>query len=214
MGDVRKGDGRTVLFVSHNMSAIQKLCNSAILMQFGRIEKVGETSQIINSYLQNADQNKCVFDVALPENFEALAGYAYKIQIEDDNSNLADEIPVGKFWQVRVFFKIAKKVDHFIIALGINTLMDVGLRTSWSEPADLEQGLYEAVFKEELLLLSAGSYNLIIGLSASEKSLHYIENAASITISNFADKSLDKTIIRLSDSGLLLNPFAIKINKS
>jgi ABC-type polysaccharide/polyol phosphate transport system ATPase subunit len=214
MGDVSKGEGRTVLFVSHNMSAINKLCNSAVLMQHGKILKMGKSSSIIESYLQNADPLKSVYEIPRPDNHEQLPGYAIKIQIEDENSNIVNEVPVGKFWQVRIFFQILKKTDHFIIALGLTTTMDVDIKTSWSEATDLEKGTYEAVFKEETLLLSTGSYNLVIGLSTNEKSFHYVENAASITISNFADNSLNKTIIRLSGSGLLLNPSSIKISKS
>ena len=38
MGDVSKGEGRTVLFVSHNMAAVKELCNQGILLNQGRIE--------------------------------------------------------------------------------------------------------------------------------------------------------------------------------
>jgi lipopolysaccharide transport system ATP-binding protein len=213
MGDVSKGEGRTVLFVSHNMAAINKLCDNAILMHHGKINNVGNTNLIINSYLQNADLSKCVYHISPPAKHEELPGYVCKIQIEDENDNVVDEIPVGRAWQVRVFFKLTAKVTHFIIALGLTTTMDIDLKTSWSKPIDLEEGYYEAIFREETILFSSGFYNLIIGLSSHEKSFHYVENIASITISNFADSGLDKTIIRLSDSGFVLNPSVIKITK-
>ena len=50
MGDVAKG-GRTVLFVSHNMNAIQNLCESAILLKDGRIQTIGNTRETIDEYL-------------------------------------------------------------------------------------------------------------------------------------------------------------------
>jgi lipopolysaccharide transport system ATP-binding protein len=37
MGDVSKGEGRTVLFVSHNMAAVQKLCGKGILLEYGKV---------------------------------------------------------------------------------------------------------------------------------------------------------------------------------
>jgi lipopolysaccharide transport system ATP-binding protein len=211
MGDVRKSEGRTVLFVSHNMTAIQKLCNKVMLMHQGSINSVGETNHIIHSYLQNSALNQSIYDIAIPENVHDLPGYAYKIQIEDECGNNVNEIPVGKFWQVRVFFRIAKKTRHFIIALGLTTSMDVDLRTSWSNETDLDEGYYEAVFKEESLLLSAGIYRLNLGLSTHEKSFHYIEDVASITISQIADKSLERSIIRTTGAGLILNPLRIEI---
>ena len=52
MGDVAKG-GRTVLFVSHNMVAVQSLCRSGILLERGRVGSDGDISTVINSYLQS-----------------------------------------------------------------------------------------------------------------------------------------------------------------
>ncbi len=50
MGDVAKG-GRTVLFVSHNTSAIVNLCSRCVLIEKGKLTADGEPSEIINSYL-------------------------------------------------------------------------------------------------------------------------------------------------------------------
>jgi lipopolysaccharide transport system ATP-binding protein len=44
-------DGRTVLFVSHNLTAIQNLCNTAILISDGQIKSTGQVNQIVNHYL-------------------------------------------------------------------------------------------------------------------------------------------------------------------
>jgi lipopolysaccharide transport system ATP-binding protein len=51
MGDVAK-EGRTVFFVSHNMTAVQSLCTDAIWLEQGRLAKRGVVSLVINSYLQ------------------------------------------------------------------------------------------------------------------------------------------------------------------
>ena len=56
MGDVAK-EGRTVLFVSHNMAAIENLCSRAILLESGQIVSEGETKTIINLYLQSITEN-------------------------------------------------------------------------------------------------------------------------------------------------------------
>ena len=44
-------EGRTVLFVSHNMSAVQTLCTRGILLEHGRMIESGDTSTIVNSYM-------------------------------------------------------------------------------------------------------------------------------------------------------------------
>ena len=53
MGDVSKGEGRTVLFVSHNMTAISNLCNSSILLNEGKILKIGNTETVIDTYIKS-----------------------------------------------------------------------------------------------------------------------------------------------------------------
>ncbi|MEA4986434.1 MAG: ABC transporter ATP-binding protein [Paludibacter sp.] len=53
MQDVSKGDGRTVLFVSHNMGAVRNLCNKAVVLVDGSVAFEGETEQGISFYLNN-----------------------------------------------------------------------------------------------------------------------------------------------------------------
>jgi len=57
MGDVSKGEGRTVLFVSHNMSAILSLCPNAILIENGNIKFRGSSEETINRYLRKEDSS-------------------------------------------------------------------------------------------------------------------------------------------------------------
>ena len=52
MGDVT-GEGRTVLFVSHNMGAIQQLCKNAILLRNGQLVNEGRSPNIVSEYLEN-----------------------------------------------------------------------------------------------------------------------------------------------------------------
>lgn len=52
MGDV-VSEGRTVLFVSHNMNAIQRLCPRSILLERGRIVALADTASIVRSYLSD-----------------------------------------------------------------------------------------------------------------------------------------------------------------
>jgi lipopolysaccharide transport system ATP-binding protein len=52
MGEVAR-EGRTVLFVSHNMSSVQRLCHSAVLLEAGRLNAWGTVSDVTQQYLQN-----------------------------------------------------------------------------------------------------------------------------------------------------------------
>ncbi len=50
------GEGRTVLFVSHNMGSVKQLCNRAILLKGGKIIEAGDTDKIIDAYMKNSLQ--------------------------------------------------------------------------------------------------------------------------------------------------------------
>ncbi|WP_298392069.1 ABC transporter ATP-binding protein [Flavobacterium sp.] len=51
MGDVSKGEGRTVLFVSHNMAAVKSLCNRGIVLENGLLKFEGDVSKSVALYL-------------------------------------------------------------------------------------------------------------------------------------------------------------------
>ncbi len=53
MKEVSSEDGRTVLFVSHNLESIKTLCTRCILMENGTLKNIGYTEDIIKEYLQN-----------------------------------------------------------------------------------------------------------------------------------------------------------------
>ncbi len=57
MGDVSEREGRTVLFVSHNMGAVSRLCKNGILLENGCLEMEGNVSSVIEQYFSN-NQNK------------------------------------------------------------------------------------------------------------------------------------------------------------
>lgn len=57
MGEVSRG-GRTVLFVSHNLAAIQMLCNRAVVLRKGKLSYIGPTDLSIANYLQPENKTK------------------------------------------------------------------------------------------------------------------------------------------------------------
>jgi lipopolysaccharide transport system ATP-binding protein len=69
MGEVAKG-GRTVLFVSHNMGAIRRLCSRSILLNSGKVVADGKSDDVINQYLQSHDTSEN--STALKRNIENL----------------------------------------------------------------------------------------------------------------------------------------------
>jgi lipopolysaccharide transport system ATP-binding protein len=55
MGDISKGEGRTVLFVSHNMAAVKSLCSKGIVLENGKTSFNGPVDGAIEYYLKNSE---------------------------------------------------------------------------------------------------------------------------------------------------------------
>ena len=55
MQDVSRGEGRTVLFVSHNMTSVRQLCNTGVLLENGIVKYRGDINNTINNYLLQTD---------------------------------------------------------------------------------------------------------------------------------------------------------------
>ena len=62
MGDVAQHSGRTILFVSHSMAAIENLCNRCVLLAKGRLVIEGETSVVLRQYTQTAQAAQPIGD--------------------------------------------------------------------------------------------------------------------------------------------------------
>ncbi|WP_353777941.1 ATP-binding cassette domain-containing protein [Winogradskyella sp. 3972H.M.0a.05] len=98
MQDISRGDGRTVLFVSHNMAAVKSLCTRAVVLEHGKISFEGNTDQAINYYLNNnseADSVKAVSKRSLEDfNNEKLQVNAIQVFSEDEDDILALDKPI------------------------------------------------------------------------------------------------------------------------
>lgn len=73
MGDVSKGEGRTVLFVSHNMASIKGLCDKGILLSNGQALQTGYISSVMDSYLAVQTQESEI-PLAVRKTREGLGG--------------------------------------------------------------------------------------------------------------------------------------------
>lgn len=94
MDEITKEEGRTILFVSHNMSAIRQLCKKTILMKNGQVNMFGETSEVIEKYMdeaQNRENVKLVNKVKNDNGFN-IESIAIKGKTESDSNVVLTEI--------------------------------------------------------------------------------------------------------------------------
>ncbi|MFZ1461788.1 MAG: ABC transporter ATP-binding protein, partial [Ignavibacteria bacterium] len=107
MQEVSSRDGRTILFVSHNMGAISSLCTSAILLEKGLLKSSGSTDNIISQYLTTENSLK-PFQEFEDQDTEV---YFKKIAIHSDKEESAsNELDV----RFPVTIKFSYKVKNFI----------------------------------------------------------------------------------------------------
>ncbi|MCW5901930.1 MAG: ATP-binding cassette domain-containing protein [Cyclobacteriaceae bacterium] len=200
--------GRTVLFVSHNMASVQKLCTSGLILESGRKRHEGPILDIIERYLE-------IFTETAEYHFERpetdTGGWVKAVTIEDLNGELLPVIPVGQAWQVRITFRLNRDFESFIVALGINTKEDFPLRTIYSKAVWTKAGIYEAIFAQGDILYASGHYKLVIGISTYERAIHYIDKGLSLHISELMGE-VDERIIRNKNVGYILNPADVSIN--
>ena len=69
MQDVSKGQGRTVLFVSHNRSAVRQLCRTGLVLENGKIEMFGISNDAVNFYINNNLSSKTPNFVKITDNY-------------------------------------------------------------------------------------------------------------------------------------------------
>ena len=208
MNDISKGQGRTVLFVSHNMAAIQKLCTRAILMERGKVITDGKTDDVISFYLQNVNKAAAVFNFNTDLSKQNVV-FATRLEVQDLEENLIPEIPLGSAWQLKLFFTVNQNVDDIIVAIGITDIHDVALSTTWSKSASYMPGHYTVIFSESIINYNTGIYKIIVGISKKLKTLDYIEDQVYIEFSDVI-RTQDELIVN-NQSGLFSNQMNVKV---
>lgn len=190
MGDVA-GAGRTVLFVSHNMSAIERLCPYGILMKNGAIQKHSEISEVVNDYLIDT---KSRFDTikssphVLYENEDNNGFSVGRIEVLDLDMTPK---PIVETWDTIVFkvtyfsprdiengSVVIKITDHFG-----NSLMLLSTSPDQDVKLKIHEGIntIQCVLKE--IPLAGGEYLIGCGLAIPNKQwLFWKESIATFNV--------------------------------
>ena len=120
MNDVSKGEGRTVLFVSHNMAAVEALCNTAITLKNGNLTDSGNPSKLIKNYLiENSDINR-KFNFSNID--EALGNDVIKIlsaSVVNASSDNPDDI-IELSSNIEITFEVLNLTNNEEISIGFD----------------------------------------------------------------------------------------------
>lgn len=209
MKDVSTNQGRTVLFVSHSMPTVQKLCTHGVLLKNGSLFYEGNMGEVIERYLQTNTRESVI---ELPEN-PSLEACVTRAEIRDENDNPVSEIPIGRKWKVVIKYKVFHPVKSFVSGIGIVSAQDVPLKTSWQNAIDIMPGEYEAVFEENVISFAVGQYKICIGLSQNRRGIQYFDNLLTFNISPVSEDVNNTVIVYDSSAGMILNPMNTTTNK-
>jgi lipopolysaccharide transport system ATP-binding protein len=162
MGDVASA-GRTVLFVSHNMSIIQTLCERGICLKHGGIIKDGPISEVVGTYLASFDQTRTE---SLAERTDRRGGGQVKlINLEITNNGGTNASYLTSGGPAKFTFEVDKKMSH--LSCGFVILDEIGqqiamFKSDVPSPEDKQQSESSVRFTCEIdeLLLVPGRYRV------------------------------------------------------
>ena len=122
MKEVTKA-GRTVLFVSHNMAAVEQLCSRAILLSYGQISKSGDVASVVGSYLANREWQANATDGVLARN---PSGSLELISVGpvDEESHPLLAAQCGRDLHLSIRLRTEVQLPQVTVSVGLNTLYD------------------------------------------------------------------------------------------
>jgi lipopolysaccharide transport system ATP-binding protein len=202
MKNVSVNEGRTVLFVSHNMDSISHLCNRGIMLANGRLTHAGPIDEVIKGYLATYDNLGSVRsfeDKSLPGNeFAKLLSVKVFTKEEGDGLffDMADEI----FVEVRYIDTNPLNKNTAIIHIKDfkgNTLFATNEfnNEAWETYHDESPAVITAVCHIPAELLAEGKYSVLVAIGSYSPNIVHalVDDAVGFTV---VDKGLSRTTMR------------------
>ena len=160
MGDVSKGEGRTILFVSHNMASIKLLCDTGILLENGFLKKTGKMNEVIDSYFIGKVVETDGIRSYIPENSN---GHFTKWEIENDDNFSIYSDKIEKF---RFTFQAKENIENAEVGLVIRSndgtiIFGCNNRDYGGDYITIKEGIHSFVFEFNLPIIH-GQYELDI----------------------------------------------------
>ena len=160
MQDISQGDGRTVLFVSHNMAAVENLCTKLIVLENGYISFEGNVGEGINAYLNQTNSSKYNLTI---ENANLKIDRFY---LSDENNNIIKALSLGKSSKLNFELRFLKEVKSVVIKIEVKDNRDdvVLILNNFhtNEVFDIKQALVKVKCSIDNVQLFPGVYKLNI----------------------------------------------------
>src|ERR1700722_3268707 len=187
-------NGRTILFVSHNIAAVLNLCQKGIVLQQGKISFQGDAKSAVNHYVSavSGKEKKNVLHVAdlwnargrPPQYHPSL----YKLELYDgDGKPFEGEVAIGSSIRVHVQFRLREPSANFDARVNFVDLYGqvvFAARSSYERNQNWGErsGQQEIICEIPSLPLTPGEYRVEAALVIDDKCVDYVEDACRLTI--------------------------------
>ncbi|MBN2374679.1 ABC transporter ATP-binding protein [bacterium] len=124
MNDVAK-EGKTVLYVSHNMGSIAQLCSKAILLDYGKMVRFDAAQEVINQYIKNTGTLAKTGAIKITDRMYTTRGKKIKfsqVTMRDSRGNVCNNFLYKEDFSVEIDFDIYDNFERGVIGIGIRTL--------------------------------------------------------------------------------------------
>lgn len=194
MQDVSKGEGRTVLFVSHNMNSVKQLCNNGVLLENGQVKFTGEIHQVVDHYLGNdfeQNANEYFDDRYIGNEFIQMKS----IEMECDDKN---GITYGGDIRIKYRFINKEKGKSLDMSFAVFTMMDVKVIDDNAFVVSKEEsreGEYEVVITIPKHFLNKGRYYILNWFLGNGNDLLWASHRHNFEIFDAYEKELDGLLL-------------------
>jgi lipopolysaccharide transport system ATP-binding protein len=132
MEEVSTQQGRTVLFVSHNLQAVQNLCSSVVVLEKGKIIDHSDVETGIKTYMNLWHQGEIGSELNLQDRLSRCSGDVRfaNVTMQDENRNIKWEFQVGDTIKLKFDYQVFKKVGNLMVYFALKSPMDDRLITS------------------------------------------------------------------------------------
>jgi lipopolysaccharide transport system ATP-binding protein len=168
MKDVSDREGRTVLFVSHNMAAVKQLCNRGVMLSEGTISHSNDIDSLLDSYLVNSNTDARYLAVA----DEKKEGQFLEIRLFNEKGKLTNSFSGGSNPFILIDYCVNKDYDKFNVGMILTNSLENHIYSSADTDANTEllerkkKGSYSVKVPLPLFNLNTGVYKLrfLIGI--------------------------------------------------
>jgi len=127
MKDVSTGEGRTVIFVSHNIAAISTLCTHSIILNKGLLDFNGSVNQGVEKYINSNKISTGTVEFDGFKHHKCTFSRLKSVQLVDESGNIANTFFIGRPLKINVKFELFENINNLEIGLGFSNIQGTSL---------------------------------------------------------------------------------------